>query len=373
MQTILYFIEVSCTGGAQNVLINILEKLDRRKYYPVIALLKKGWLLETLQSKGYEVIVLESSGRAFDWKLVQSLLRVIRQSNVKVVHAHLFDSGLYASIAGLLTRTPVLVTLHGQIDWKKSPRPFMDIIKRSIINYGVNLIIYVSEGLRKYYEILGLRKNKGVVIYNGIDLRYFSPVTTKYYRTELGYDSSNIVIGSIGNVKPWKGYEYLIEAAEVVIKRHPHVRFAIIGELDANDSYYKKLLEMIKEKKLLRFVSFFGYRSDIKEVLSAIDIFVLPSTAEGFSFSTIEAMAMNIPVIATRCGGPEEIIEHNSTGHLVPKSDATALGNTILQLIEKRLYLNEAFIEAARRSVEERFSVYKQVAAYEELYDNIGN
>lgn len=373
MQTILYFIEVSCPGGAQNVLLNILDGLNRSKYHPIIALLKKGWLEETLRSKGYEVIIVNSNNKSFDWRLIKDLLSICKKNKVKLIHAHLFDSGLYASIVGMLLNTPVIVTLHGQIDWKINPRPLIDKIKRSIINYGVNQFIYVSGALREYYEILGLRKDKGIVIYNGIDLHYFSPAGNKNYRTKLGYRPSNIVIGSIGNVKPWKGYEYLIQAAELVIKSYPHVQFAIIGELNANDSYYKKLAAMVKEKQLQNHVKFFGYRCDIKEVLSAMDIFVLPSIVEGFSFSTIEAMAMNIPVIATSCGGPEEIIEHNLTGYLVPKNDEAVLRRKIVELIEKKFYLNEALIGAARKSVEERFSIDKQVAFHEQLYNSIGS
>jgi len=71
MQTILYFIEVSCPGGAQNVLLNILDGLNRSKYRPIVALLEKGWLEETLRSKGYEVIIVNSTNKSFDWRLIK--------------------------------------------------------------------------------------------------------------------------------------------------------------------------------------------------------------------------------------------------------------------------------------------------------------
>lgn len=372
MKTILYFIEVSCPGGAQNVLLNILDGLNSSKYRPIIALLEKGWLEEALRSKGYEVIIVNSNNKSFDWRLIKDLLSICKKNKVKLIHAHLFDSGIYASVVGLLARTPVAITLHGQVDWKKSSYPVIDKIKLMIINNFASCVIYVSERLKWYYENLGIKKEIGTVIYNGIDLDFFSPSRGEKVRSGMGFSSTDILIGTIGHIRPWRGYEFLIEAAEMVVKLYPQARFLIVGDKGA-ENYYQSLINKIDKGELQNNIYFLGFRTDIKEILSELELFVLPSLSEGFSLSIVEAMAMTVPVIATKCGGPEEIIEDNSTGYLVTKNDATALGRKIVEFIEKKLHSNEALIGAARKSVEERFSIDKQMALHEQLYDSIGN
>jgi len=370
--TILYLIEVSCPGGAQNVLLSILDKLNRGKYHPIVALIEKGWLEETLLSKGYKVIIVKSRRKSFDWKLVKDLLNISKENNVKIIHAHLFDSGIYASIVGFLARIPIVITLHGQVDWKLSSYPIIDKIKLMIMNKFANRVVYVSKHLKEYYEGLGVKKEIGTVIYNGIDLNVFYPSHRGNIRSAMGFSSKDILIGTIGHIKPWRGYEFLIEAAEIVVKLYPQTRFLIVGDKGI-ESYYQSLINEIEKRELQNNVYFLGFRTDVKEILAEIDLFVLPSLSEGFSLSIIEAMAMNVPVIATKCGGPEEIIEDNSTGYLVAKNDANALGGKIVEILEKRMYLNEVLIRAARKSVEERFCIDNQIALYEQLYDSISN
>lgn len=367
MQTILYFMEVSCPGGAQNVLLNILDGLDRSKYRPIVALLETGWLEETLCSKGYEVIIVNSTNKSFDWRLVRDLLNICKKTHVKLIHAHLFDSGIYASIVGLLARTPVAITLHGQVDWKKSSHPVIDKIKLMIINSIANHIVYVSEYLKKYYEDLGVKRRKGIRIYNGINLDQFVSLPKNDIRLSRGFSSSEILIGSIGHVLPWRGYEFLIDAADRVVKLYPTARFLIVGST-SDENYYKVLVNKVNMKKLQNNISFLGFRTEVREILAALDLFVLPSLSEGFSLVTVEAMAAGKPVVGTNSGGPEEIVDDGVTGYLVPPADPEALANKIIFLLNDR-FLAESMGKAGRLRAEERFSLERMIDNYHALYE----
>jgi len=367
MQTILYFIEVSCPGGAQNVLLNILDGLNRSKYRPIVALLEKGWLEETLRSKGYEVIIVNSTNKSFDWRLIKDLLSICKKNKVKLIHAHLFDSGIYASIVGLLARTPVAITLHGQVDWKKSSYPVIDKIKLIIINSIANHIIYVSENLKKYYEELGVKKRKGIRIYNGINLDQFVPLPKEDIRLSMGFSYSDILMGSVGHVRPWRGYEFLIDAAEMVVKLYPKARFIIVGNT-VDENYYQRLVSKVNKKKLQNNILFLGFRTNIREILSALDLFVLPSISEGFSLVTVEAMAAGKPVVGTNSGGPAEIVVDGVTGYLVPPADSGALAEKILVLL-KDYCLAESMGKAGHLRAEERFSLERMIDNYHALYE----
>jgi len=370
MKRILFFIEDSSPGGAQKILISILDSLNREKYGAVVGLLREGWLFEQLRSKGYEVIILDSTGKSFDWKLIGELLKLCRGFNVTLIHTHLFDSGLYACLAGIFSRLPIIITLHGEVDWKKKSNSIIDGIKRVSINLVSNRIVYVSQGLRQYYENLGFSKEKSVVIYNGIDLNYFTPVEGRKVGSQLGLSSYNVLIGAVGHVKSWKGYEYMIEAAEIVNKQFPEAQFLIAGAFDKRDRYYQSVKEMVKERKLEKHILFLGYQNDIKEILTALNLFVLPSITEGFSLSLVEAMAMGVPVVATRSGGPEEIVIDGKTGFLVPPGKPKKMAEKILVLLEN-IELRREMGERGRELVSDKFSIKAMVENYEKLYDKV--
>jgi glycosyltransferase involved in cell wall biosynthesis len=185
------------------------------------------------------------------------------------------------------------------------------------------------------------------------------------WRQRLGIPESAKLIGTIANVRPSKAYEVLIAAAAEVSQRLPDAHFIAAGE--PHPAISPKLEKMIDELRLSGRFHFVGHRDDVQDLLAAMDIFVLSSTSEGFSIATIEAMAAHKPCVVTRSGGPEEIIEHEKTGLLVPVGDATALAQGVLRLLASPTEAVK-MAEQARIAVEQRFSVHKMVRAYEDLY-----
>jgi glycosyltransferase involved in cell wall biosynthesis len=172
----------------------------------------------------------------------------------------------------------------------------------------------------------------------------------------------------VANLRRDKGYEFFVRSARRIADRVPHSHFVAVGEGSVQD--VTRLQALVGELGLTERFSFLGFRPDIAEVLSELDVFVLSSTSEGFSLATVEAMASGRPVVVTRSGGPEEIVEDGRTGFLVPSADAGAIAAKVCEVLANPS-LAEELGANARRNVEQRFSLVRMLAEYENLYQRL--
>ena len=177
----------------------------------------------------------------------------------------------------------------------------------------------------------------------------------------------NIIIGSVGNIKPAKGYDVLLRAVKLVVSQEKKCRFIIAGE--TSDRYFKELLELRDKLELREHVSFLGYQENIKSIYRMMDVFVLPSISEGFSLSTIEAMSFGIPVVVTKSGGPEEIVIDDHSGLLAEVKNEKELAKSILRLVYD-IGLRKKLGKNGRDTVMERFDIKMMVKSYQEVYDS---
>jgi glycosyltransferase involved in cell wall biosynthesis len=160
-----------------------------------------------------------------------------------------------------------------------------------------------------------------------------------------------------------KGFEYLIQAIPDIVRDVPEAKFLFVG-----DGLLRERLEALSEELRVRDnLIFTGFRSDIKEILSAIDILVIPSLLEGFPMITLEAMAMAKPIIATNIDGITEQITDGVNGILVPPKDPSALARAVIRVLNDK-ELARTMGLSAREKVEQEFSVEKMVAESEEVY-----
>jgi glycosyltransferase involved in cell wall biosynthesis len=183
----------------------------------------------------------------------------------------------------------------------------------------------------------------------------------------MGLVGGDILIGAVGNVRPSKDYHNLLKAVAILRSRVCEFRVVIIGQTTGAGELYDSLLKLQQALGLTDCVHFAGFREDIPDVMRGLDMYVSSSKAEGFSLTIVQAMASALPVVATRCGGPEEIIEDRITGTLVeaesPDALAAALSAGIADLSARR-----AMGERARLSAVRRFAVEGMVARYADVY-----
>ena len=318
---VLHVIDEAGTGGAESVYISLIVNLDRR-FNSVVVIGGKGWLNDQLMKNGINPIILDAKG-SINFRYLAQLAKLVKQNNIDLIHAHLLGSNVYCSILGIITGVPVISTFHGSMDI--SPNERFHKTKMYLINKGSKRIVAVSENLKcELVKENGLDKNKSLVVYNGVDESKFNSSNNgNGIRKSLGVDVDDILLGAIGNINPAKGYEYFIEAIAKVVEHKQNIKAIIAGEgrPDREEEIKKQIAELGLQEKIF----LLGFRNDIPEVFSNIDVFVLPSLSEGFSIATIEAMICKKPVVATKSGGPEEIITDGVNGILIEPGSSDAL------------------------------------------------
>jgi glycosyltransferase involved in cell wall biosynthesis len=239
-------------------------------------------------------------------------------------------------------------------------------LKLGTVKRAASAVVVCSNYLQKALEEAGFSSHKIVRVYNGIEADRFAVLSPGSLRAELGCSNGTRLVGMVANVRESKGYEYFIRAARLVTDSMPQVRFVAIGEVDV--SIGSRLSSLQRELGLDNQLSFLGFRRDLARLLGDLDVFVLSSVSEGFSLATAEAMAAGRPVIVTRSGGPEEVIEDGVTGFLVPRQEPHSLAAKICEVLRNPT-LAATLGQSAKAAVETKFGLAKMVQEYTRVYE----
>ena len=365
MITVLSVIDTGGPGGAETVYLETCTGLDAQRIRSVSVISRDGWLAAAMRKRGHEPRIVPSSG-SLNFGYLRQLLRIAREVRADLLVGHLYGSALYCGMAGALLRRPVISVLHGQSDISGGGR--FSELKKLIVRNTTDKLVFVSDRLRsELMPVLGARPAQCVVIPNGVDLRRFENGGLRPLRAELGVKPDEVLIGAVGNIRAPKSYDVLLRAARVLKERGIRFRLAIAGE--GSGSLYDQLLAQRRELDLEREVVFLGLRSDVAAIMASLDVYVLSSTTEGFSIACIEALAAGTPVVATRSGGPQEILEHEHSGLLVPVQDPSALAAAIARVVGDPALADRLKVNGTAR-VESRYTLHGMLAAYEQLFLN---
>ena len=363
MVNILHAIDTPGPGGAETVFVNLINGLDRERFKSHAVIPSNGWLSRKMTEIGVRPYLIESKG-SFNLRYLFSLIKLIKRLKIDIVQSHLLGSNVYCSMAGFLCGIPVVSTFHGFVDVETND--WLMRLKTGLINTGTKKIVFVSNRLRKdFNDRYKLSIKKSVTIYNGIDAKVFTPKRNNLIRQTLGFSQNQILIGSVGNIRPAKGYDSFLCAARLVVNEHQNCRFLITGE--KSGFLYEYLLRKRHRLNLEKHFKFLGYYDNVQEFLNGIDIFVLPSISEGFSIVTIEAMSCGVPVIVSRSGGPEEIVTDAKTGLFFNAGDAKDLASVIEILLKRKELRKRISVEGMKTAVN-KFSIEKMIAKYQSLY-----
>jgi glycosyltransferase involved in cell wall biosynthesis len=207
----------------------------------------------------------------------------------------------------------------------------------------------------------------------GLDLRqWHTSVSGGRIRQELGITSETPVVGFVGRLDPWKGLDVFLRAAALVADRFPDALFLISGDSpEGFEPYRQRMMNLARDLGIGRRVLFLGWKyrlDDMPEFMGALDVFSHTAThPEPFGLVLIEAMSMGRPVVASRAGGPLEIVQDGKTGFLTPASDAAAHAQAVCRLLENR-QLAQEMGQAGRRRVEEEYSLEVFSRRVERIY-----
>lgn len=305
-----------------------------------------------------------------DLACINQLKGIITGGNYELLHFHGAKAGMVGRIAAVMAgcRSTVL-TVHNFIIYQEVPW-----IKKLIFRFGeralsstTSRIITVSSALKddlvRNYKI---PEAKIVPIYNGIDVgQYLQTQNKKEVKMRYGLNPDKPVIGTIARMAPQKGLDYLIKAAPHICKERD-VRILIAGD-GPQMSYLKDLSSALYMNDRIVFT---GYIDNIPEFLSGLDIFVVPSIAEGLSITTIEAMTAGLPVVASNTGGLPELVKHGETGLLVEPRNPESIAGAVEELLNdprKR----EMMGRCGRNAAAIQFSIETMINRTSEVYGEI--
>ena len=368
---VLHLIDTGGPGGAETVFLDVVSGLDASRWDSVAVVPSVDWLHGALSARGIEPLLLGGSG-SFDVRFLRALIQAARRHGAELIHTHLLGSAVYGGLAARALRIPAVSTFHGQVDIAEN-EPFR-AAKLRIVGRRRTRVVFVSDALRRFFLSANGRpvaEEITRVVHNGLDLDEFRPRRDPAVRAELGYRPEHTVIGAIGNLRPAKAYDVLLWAAARVHERRPEARFLIAGE--GGGGPLRALLDLRAALGLDDVVQLVGFREDVADLFRALDVFVLSSTFEGFSLSTLQAVASGVPAVATRSGGPQEILEEGVSGVLVDPGSPEALARGLVSVMEGALTggVDARLAERRRLAPVDRFTTAAMVGAYEHLYEEL--
>jgi len=376
-------------SGAETSLLTFLNGLKgRQEIDPILACPAEGALKKRARSIGIPVVDIEPFEAGFTsnpLSIVDYGVKVLTIGTrfagiVKELKADLIDAnsvraGLVASASTLFHRIPVIVHVRDCV-----PRNRIGTLARRIIARRASKIVSNSSYVAHHFALDSsmLRKTEGVP--NPVDLSTFDPekVDSSHFKKMLEVNGRYPLLGVVGQISPWKGLVDVIKAMPKVLSYFPEGRLLIVGEPKFetraarydNVAYLTELKSLVGKLNLEKQVVFIGERSDMPEVMKAIDLLVLASWEEPFGRALIEAMAMEKPVISTNIGGPTEIIEDGVTGILLPPKSPEMIAEAVIKLASKKKK-SEEMARRAREEVQRRFNTDMHVAMMLTIYERV--
>ncbi|RMF97448.1 MAG: glycosyltransferase family 1 protein [Candidatus Schekmanbacteria bacterium] len=309
----------------------------------------------------YEAIPMKNE---FDLKSVFKLRAIIKKFKPDVIHAHK-GLALSLSLAALVgNRKTVLVANRGVM----FPLDIFNSIKYRLSR--LDGVVAVSNVVREIMiKSSGIQADKVRVIYGGTDLERFDyRISPTKIRNEFNVRDSYPLVGIIANIRRWKGHIYFVEAAKKVVEKFPKALFFIVGRYNEERETFKQLNRRIDELGIGDKLIFTGFREDVPEIISAMDITVNASyDGEGLTGTIRESFAMKTPVVATKIAGNPELVIDGKTGILVPPKDSSALAEGIIKIADNCELLREMG-ENAYQLILEKFSLESRIKAIEEFY-----
>jgi D-inositol-3-phosphate glycosyltransferase len=315
-------------GGLELSTLRIAQAMAKKGVSTILILPESSPLELRAREAHLQVVTITPRWKYGDISAALHLARVLRDQQIDLVLLmQSFDIHL-ASIASLITPQAKLV-FYQQMNSRYDKRDFFHTWIYSKLSLWISLTQSMKKDVLSYTR---MPQERVKVLPLGTDLRQFNP--SHYNRDEarsfFGLPQKGYTIGVLGRLDKLKGQHILLRAVPEVLKQHPDVMFLIAGDETAGEHGYKEyLMRLCRSLKIERNIKYIPFTDDVPHLMSALDVFVLPSFSETYGLVVVEAMAMERPIIATNAGGLPEIITNGKTGLLIQPRDATAVARAI--------------------------------------------
>ena len=353
-------------GGSEQLVRTLIRNIDRDRFSPSLAWFH-GDALDEFTSLNIPLYHVPKQ-KSFDISTMKAMAKIIAENDIQVVNAHHFMSMVYCFYGCKKNHAKLIYTEHSAWEIEKIKLKWQ--LAGKILLQFVDKIVGVSPDVSNCLtRRLGAPPSRTDTVKNGVNLDLFSgkhPSLT--LKNELGINAEDKVIGIVANLKKVKNHLFLLKAFKEVSAEYDKVKLIVIGQSFADDpeSSEEEIKNYIATHDLTNKVFMLGYRSDIPQLLSIMDIFCLTSHMEGLPISIIEAMASGLAIIGTDAPGIREVVKHSHTGLIVPINNVTALKTAILTLVKDEAL--RSLMGKNSRSEAEKFSLTQCVRTYENLF-----
>lgn len=373
---LLHIINGLGTGGVEMKLFNLLSRMRRDRFEPVVvSLMNPDTMIgRRIEELGIPIYSLDMKvGMLPNPITVWRLVNIVRKIQPDLIHGWMYHGILAAEVANIFSTNQFTIWEIQSTIYSLHHEKKMSVVIIKICAFLSKLparIVFVSQTSKLQHEALGFYTNNNCLLPNGFDTSLFRPsVESKLdVRKELGLPEESLLIGLFCRYHPMKDHANCIKAAALLLKDYPDVHFLLAGTNVNRDN--KTLNELIQELGIREQIHLLGERSDITRLSAALDI-ASSSSAYGEAFPMVigEAMSCGIPCVVTDVGDSARIVDN--TGYVVPPREPQALANAWQKMIELGSEGRKALGKAARERIIENFGLDFVVAQYESLYESV--
>ncbi len=353
------------SGGAENVLFNVLKSRNKKDVY-LITLTNIGFYGKKLEDEGYTIYALNMKKNFFSIFKILKLYFLIIKLKPDVVHTWLYHANL---IGGICAKIAGIKNIYWSIHHDYEYSNFIIMIEMKLLitlsHLIPNKIIFCSESSKKNHIKKGYNLSPSQIIKNGVSTKEFQPnaILRRKIRKKLKISDDCLLLGNISRYHPIKDHENLLKALSFLKETKVQFKCLLIGE--GMTSKNLKLVSRIRFYKLTDNVILFGKSYEINKMINSIDLNILSSKKEAFPMVILEAMSSGIPCLSTNVGDAKSII--GKTGWVVEVSDPYSLYRKISNILKESINLKD-YSFLARERILNKYSLEKMISSYQKLY-----
>ena len=359
-----YLSHAFMVGGAEEMVLNLVRHLPDRYEPAVVCIHSAGPIGDEIRKTGvpFSVLGLQPGlSRPFDVLRLRDFLHALQPA---IVHTFLLTGSLYGRFAAMMAGVPVVIGT--EVNIYENKRASHALFEQWLM-HGTDAVIASAKSVKDFYiGQVGADPAKVEVIYNAVDWSQLeTTMTREELRASIGMPQEAMAAGIIARLTGQKAHRVLFDA----MAQHPplqHLHLVVVGDGDLRETLKQRADALGLQQR----VHFVGARRDLGNILSAVDLFTMPSLWEGLPLSLVLAMGAGLPVVATRVAGIPEVVQHDVSGLLVSPGNSGELAHALARLVEDAA-LRRSLGEHARAFVTPRFGVEKYVDAITGLYDRL--
>lgn len=375
MKKIVFIITNLATGGAETMLLKLLQHIDRNRFQPtVISMMGQGEIGPRIAALGVPVLTLGMRREGAPSPLaVLRLVRLIRRTQPDVVHTWMYHADLLGGLAARLSgqRRVIWCIRHSNLSKTENKRSTLWVVKLCawLSAWVPAQIISCSARARDIHAVVGYKADKLHVIPNGFELDRFSPdpAARASVRAELGLAADVPLVGLVARYDPQKNHAGFVQAAALVAAQLPQVHFLLAGkDVDPGN---RVLMSEMAHHGLQGRMHLLGRRDDVARLMAALDVLASSSHGEAFPNVLGEAMACGVPCVVTDVGDSADIV--GSTGRVVPAGDMAGLARGLVAVLQMPAAERAALGEQARARVAAHYEIGHVAGLYQAFYERV--